>query len=333
MSGLFLAPEWGVFLLLAPATWGVLIWARKRREALLVEMLGAGWRRLVPELDLHELRRGRWLVAACVVAGVLAAMQPSWGVATRTVDQRGVDIVLCLDVSRSMNARDVTPSRLEHARGQIAELAQTIRFDRLALVVFAGSAHVACPLTKDMAAFQRILSEVDELSVARGGSEPAAALDVAQRLLEGTTGDHEVVVLVTDGEDRDGRARRAAEVLAKVGITLHCVAVGTSGGAKIPTILNGEESFLTDGAGRDVVTTADLETLKTAAGLTGGRAVRTENAGALIELHQGPMREMARKAVASERRAVRPNRYKWPLLIALLLGSIEIVMTGRRQTS
>lgn len=332
MSGFFLAEIWAPLLLLPPLVWAALRRGDARRTARLEATLGPRWRTSVPELSLAETAMARRLAVVGLAAAVLSIMQPTWGEGTRRVEQRGVDVVVCLDVSRSMLARDVAPARLEHARAEIAALAREIRFDRLALVAFAGDARVVCPLTRDMKSFERILAEVDELTVARGGSDLGAALEAAYAMLEGSSGDHEAVVLVTDGEDREGRARGAAGTLARAGIALHCVGIGSSAGGKIPVVGDGGESYLADVAGRDVVSTRDASGLGALADATGGALVDGNARGALMGLHRRSVREMARKAIDSETVAVRANRYRWPLLLAVLLWTAELALTARRRS-
>ena len=120
---------------------------------------------------------------------------------------RGVDILVCLDVSRSMLAQDLQPSRLARAQEEIRALAARTESDRVGLVLFAGDARLAVPLTRDKDSFASLASRASPLSVERGGSDVGAALDTA---LGALTGAHEVILLLTDGEDLEARGLQAA---------------------------------------------------------------------------------------------------------------------------
>ena len=204
---------------------------------------------------------------------VVAALQPLWGEGTASSSARGADVVVCLDVSRSMLARDVPPSRLAAAKREIRALARTRAGDRLALVLFAGEARLAAPLTSDVESFCEIVDLADPLSVGRGGTDLGAALEAALAALEGAAGDHAAVILVTDGEDLGGRGLRAAEACKARNVAVHCVGFGSAGGAKIPVAGDGGTTFLRDRGGAEVVSALDPDGLRRIAEATGGEAV------------------------------------------------------------
>ncbi len=278
-----------------------------------------------------RLVRGGLLGAGVLLAG-LALMQPAWGEGERSAAGRGVDVLVCLDVSRSMLARDQAPSRLLAARREIAELARRAQGDRLGLVVFAGEARLAVPLTRDVAAFVALAQQQGPLSVRRGGTDLGAALDAAVAALAGATGDHEVVLLLTDGEDHEGRGLRAAERCARRGITVHTVSFGARRGGKIPVPGEGGEVFLRDRSGDDVVTVPGVAALSRIAAATGGTHVAAATTPqALAALYDDEIVPMARKALDERRRQERENRFQWPLAAALVLFVLELRVADRRR--
>jgi Ca-activated chloride channel family protein len=249
---------------------------------------------------------------------------------TREVEQRGVDILVCLDVSQSMLARDLPPSRLARARHEISALAERAAGDRLGLVVFAGEARLAVPLTRDRESFRELVGLADPLAVERGGTDLGAALGTALEALRGQTGEHEVVLLLTDGEDHEGRGLRVARTCRDRNVTVHAVGFGSELGAKIPIAGEGGEEFLRDRSGADVVTRMNATTLRRIAEATGGEYVDV-HARTLPELYEQRILPMARKLFETEERRAKENRFQWPLLAAFLLWILELCLGDRRR--
>jgi len=328
-----LRPEALPILLLAPLV-GLTLWALDRgRARRLARAVGPRAAALAADLSGGRRRLQRVLFASALLLALLAMLQPVWGDATREVEQRGVDILVCLDVSRSMLARDLAPSRLVRARREIAALAERASGDRLGLVVFAGQAHLAVPLTRDRDSFRELSELADPLSVERGGSDLGAALETALEALKGQTGEHEALVLLTDGEDLEARGLRAAQSCRERNVAVHCVGFGSTIGAKIPVpARGGGETFLRDRAGVDVVSTMDATTLRRIADVTGGDFVDAHaRTRPLRELYERRILPMARKAFEREERRAKENRFQWPLLAAFLLWILVSCLGDRRR--
>ncbi|MEQ8763720.1 MAG: VWA domain-containing protein [Planctomycetota bacterium] len=331
MSDLFIHSELLWLLLLALGVLLVGWWSESRRERTLRRMIGPRHRVLTAERSPLR-RRLRVIVAALgVLAASLAALGPAGGVSDRNVEQRGVDIVVCLDVSRSMLARDQAPTRLAAAQQEIRSLAERARGERLALVLFAGEARLSVPLTQDLDSFVEIAELADPYVLEKGGTDLGAALETALAALVGRTGEHETILLLTDGEDLEGRGLRVAETCRERGIRVHCLGFGSVRGGKIT--LEGEdgETFLTDDAGQEVVTALDPGSLRRIADATGGEFVYAASLeDPLAALYEKRVLPMARRAFDSDRRNERENLYAWPLAAALLLWLLELALGDRR---
>jgi len=353
---LFLWSEALPVLLLVPAVGLTLFLLDRARARRLAKLAGPRSPRLAAELGTGRRRMRRRLGTAALLLALIALLQPLWGSGYRRLEQRGVDILVCLDVSRSMLARDMMPSRLQRARATIRALAERIRGDRLGLVVFAGEAHLAVPLTRDMISFAELVELADPLSVLRGGTDLGSALETALTALEGGTGAHEVVLLLTDGEDLERRAHQVAELCRERRIAVHGIGFGSARGSKIAvedgagdvdagdragnrsesseggTSRSGE-TFLLDRAGNEVVTALDPESLRRIAEATGGVFLdASTRRRPLVDLYEKRVVPMARKAFEDERRRERKNRFQWPLLIAFLLWILELGLTDRRRS-
>jgi len=322
----FVAPQAWPLLLLVPLI-ALALWALDRRRRL-VRAVGPRAPALARELSSPRRRARRILfVLACALA-LMAILQPVWGESTADDDRRGVDILICLDVSRSMLARDLAPDRLERAKREITALAARSKRDRLGLVVFAGEARLAVPLTGDRTSFAELLALADPLSVERGGTDLGAALSMAREALRGGTGEHETVFLLTDGEDLMARGLRVAEQFSESGIAVHCLGLGTALGAKIPH----DGGYLRDRSGTEVVSALDPATLRRIAEATGGEYVSAQdNPDALVSLYESRVAPMARKTFEAEERRSRDNRYQWPLLAAFLIWIVELCLGDRKR--
>ena len=179
--------------------------------------------------SVNPVRR-RWKQFAIVIAlsfVVIGLARPSWNPVAREVTRRGRDVVFVLDVSRSMLADDLLPNRLERAKIAIGDCIDVLEGDRVALVVFAGTAIVRCPLTVDYGFFRMMLSDVECRSVGKGGTKIGDALRLVMNdVFDNQDKQFKDVVLITDGEDQDSFAKEAAEALGKASIRLIAIGLG-----------------------------------------------------------------------------------------------------------
>jgi len=223
----FLHPSATWLLLAGPLLFGVLLWlGRRRARAAAALMIAPAAAQAVARSERRRaLDRGVFSIAVLLALGALAG--PTWGNAVADGGQRGVDVVVCLDVSRSMLARDQAPSRLAAAQDAIAALADRAGGDRLALVLFAGDAALTVPLTSDSGSLVQIADASGPLSIPRGGTDLGAALEAALAAIDGASGEHEVILLLTDGEDVQQRGLDVAGRCAARDIAVHCVGYGS----------------------------------------------------------------------------------------------------------
>ncbi|MCA9191870.1 MAG: VWA domain-containing protein [Planctomycetales bacterium] len=167
----------------------------------------------------------------------LALLDFRWGKIEHQVPQKGIDVIFAVDVSRSMLAADVAPSRLERARQQIREMLSMMRGDRAGLIAFAGQAKRKVPLTTNYRDFRQALNELSPISVEVGGSHLVAALNTAAESFLDKTADHKAIVIFSDGDEQDASvqpAERAKQLYEKQGIRIFTVGLGdTDQGARI----------------------------------------------------------------------------------------------------
>lgn len=299
---------------------------------------GRQLRRIVPEkLAAHmapAAGRGRGFAGGLsTLAGLallgIAAAQPQCGTRTVLAKRYGMDVVIALDASNSMLARDVKPSRLERAKLELGGLIDRLGGDRVGIVAFAGNAFVQCPLTNDAAAAKLFLRAIDPQALPQQGTALADALEVSGRLLEG--GDRgasgRAIVLITDGEDHQGEAIAKAKALADEGVRIFAVGIGSLSGEPIP-ITDGRGQvvgYKQDKAGNTVMTRLNEQILVSIAEAADGRYVHSASGDLGIgEIHA----ELERmdKAEFETRHTVqydeRFTTFAWPGFALLCLGMI-----------
>ncbi len=212
----------------------------------------------------------RLLALACLI---IALARPCWHPVSREVQRKGRDVVFVLDISRSMLADDLQPNRLERAKIAIGDCLEVLEGDRIALVVFAGTSIVKCPLTVDYGFFRMMLADVETDSVGRGGSKIGDALrKVKDVIFDSGEHKHRDVILITDGEDQDSFAVEAAADLGKSGVRLLAIGLGDekTGTPILAKTDDGSRTFIKDKSGNVVRSKLDGASLRRMAASTPG---------------------------------------------------------------
>ena len=287
---------------------------------------------LTRSLSPGRRRLKRSLLLGAMGLGFLALAGPEVGFDWEETERRGIDVLIAVDVSKSMLARDIRPNRLRRAKLAVDDLVSKLPGDRLGLIAFAGTAFLQCPLTLDHTAFDRSLSALTPGIISAPGSNLASALDVARKALASEARNVKLLILFSDGEDLRGGALSAAQRAAKDEINVFTVGVGTPAGELIPLPEEGDGAFVKDEEGRIVKSRLDEATLKKVAEVTDGFYVplgpRAEGIDELVERALAPI---PREELASRLRRIPRNQYQWPLVVALLLLLAEPFLGERRR--
>jgi Ca-activated chloride channel family protein len=317
---------WLLAAVAALALAGALSLARRRRILRLLAgpqvarlAPGAGAARPAARLGLESL--GLALLA-------LALARPQCGARAEIARRQGADLVLALDVSRSMLARDERPDRLDRARLEIGALLDRLSGDRVAVVLFAADAFVQCPLTTDYAAARLLLRGAGPGSIPRQGTSLAAALRAAGEVLSAADGGgrSRAVVLFSDGEAHEPGTEAAAEALAREGVRVFAVGLGSPGGAPLPSRgePGGRDGVRMGPDGRPLVTRLEERSLRDIAERTGGRYLRAAGAIGLPEL-AGELSRMETSEIEGRTTVQWEERYAvlaLPGFLLLLAGGV-----------
>jgi Ca-activated chloride channel family protein len=223
--------------------------------------------------------RGRRFIKALLLLVSLGLMLfalagPRWGSHYEEVSQKGVDIMLLIDVSPSMLVEDIDPNRLERARREILDFIRVVAGDRVGLIAFAGAAFIQCPLTLDYAALEMFLSALQPDLIPVPGTDLGAAIDLGIAAFDDESATDKVILLITDGEDNEARGLAAARQASAKGIKIFVFGIGDVGGGPIPE-LDGSGGFKKDRQGKLILSKLEEEGLQNIASLTGGTYVRS----------------------------------------------------------
>jgi Ca-activated chloride channel homolog len=329
-----LRPEFLLLLPLAALLIPVGLWGFSRRRAELAKLVAPSRiARFAPGASRGRplLRLG--LAGAALFLLTVGALGPVRGYTLRETVHRGLDLVVCIDTSRSMLAQDLRPNRLERAKREVIGLLSRLRGDRCALIAFSGDAREIAPLTHDYRTLEGLLDYVGVADNRRGGTDLAAPIQHALEIFDGRTGAHEAIVLLTDGEDLEGRGAEAAKLASERGIRVYVVGVGSADGGKIPVRLgNAREGFLRGPDGEEVVTRLDGETLRALAEATEGEYLSTgQSATPLEDLHARRITRLAGRELEGGKHRVPHDRYQWALGLAAACMLCEVGLRERRR--
>ncbi|TVQ14226.1 MAG: VWA domain-containing protein [Bacteroidetes bacterium] len=285
-------------------------------------------------MPMHSVRRP-WLKLVLFMLAfsslVMAAVNPQLGYKTEDIKQTGVDIVVALDVSRSMLAEDIRPNRMERSKMAVGRLIDQLENDRVALVIFAGSAVTQVPLTSDREAAKMILRTVNTESIQIQGTAIGAALERSIASFSRSEAGSRVIILVSDGENHQDDPLPVVERAREQGIVIHSVGVGTSQGAPIPVYQNNQLSgFLRDAQGNTVISRFDEPMLRAIAEKGGG--IFQAGTGADIGLNRimQQIREMEQQEFETAHFSEYESRFHYFLALAIIFLVLEFLIFERK---
>ncbi|MCQ2158274.1 MAG: VWA domain-containing protein [Bacteroidales bacterium] len=307
-----------------PAVYAIALRARRRR------ILEFGDEKLVGELMPHYSRAKGWvrisLFTLAFAFFVIGLSRPQIGAKVSEKETKGAEIMICLDVSNSMLARDYSPDRLGRAKLAISSLVDKLREDRIGLIIFAGSSFVQLPITTDYVSAKMFLNSIDAGSIPVQGTAIGDAIMTAARSFSAQSEKSRVIILITDGENHEDDAVAAAKQAADAGIRIYAIGVGSTAGEPIP--VNGE--LLKDKNGEIVVTRLDEESLRKVAKAGNGAYI---HAG-MEEFGLNPIIDDIRSMEGETFKSVVfeefDEQYMYFFAIALLLLVVEMLLGERK---
>jgi len=323
-----------IFLWLIPLLLLFYFWSFRKQDFLLATFCLEN--SALPRLLRRVNRRRRTTKGALIIAGiglaVLALSRPQWGFEWEAVTRKGVEIVVAVDVSQSMLARDVDPNRLECAKREVADLVRLLQGDKIGLVAFAGSSFIECPLTLDYSTFSIFLDALSADLIPVPGTSLAEALRISLAAFTKDRNVEKALIMITDGEDHEGNTLPVLEEAKKKNVKIFTIGVGRAEGAPIP-LADQAGGFKKDSEGGLVFSRLNQMTLEKISLSTGGRYVHslTGDMGLNTIYRDGIHHEMKAQELGSKTTKKWKECFQWPLFAAILCLVVEKLLSGTRE--
>ena len=323
---------WFWLLLVIPAIvllyLGVLVWQRRAQRKFAQPKL---LKKLSPDRSVFKPVLKLLLVCAAVFFMVFGLVNPKIGTKLETVKREGVDIVFAIDVSKSMLAEDIAPSRIEKAKQLVSQIINGLGSDRIGIIAYAGSAYPQLPITTDYSSAKLFLSQMNTDMLSSQGTAIAEAIELAKTYYNDEEQTNRVLFIISDGEDHLGETSTIAEQAAQEGIRIFTIGVGDVKGGRIPLKRNGiVQSYKKDQNGETVITRLDQETLKEIAAEANGSYIDGKNTAKVVETVQDLLNGMDKKEFEAKQFADFKDRFQWFLAAALLLLFLDIFLLDRK---
>lgn len=309
-----------------------MIWGLKKKQQLTVKFCGYPLlSKLVHPAVGKRNRTKSMLITSGILFLLLALTSPRWGYHWEDLHQRGVDVIVALDVSDSMLAQDIKPSRLERAKRKTSDLLGRLEGDRIGLVAFAGTSFVQCPLTLDYDAARIFLSAIDTELIPVKGTAIGNAINTSVKAFRTQKKKSKALILITDGEDHTGKALSAAKLAKKQGVKIYVIGIGGDLGAPLPNT-SGNGGFRKNSQGELILSKLDEATLQKVALETGGSYVRSVTGDIdLKTIYNDQIKKhIEKKELKSERRKIWQERFQWFIFAALILLVLETCIADRK---
>lgn len=226
--------------------------------------------------DVSSVRRGIkfWLMIVALALIVIMLARPQMGTKISQEQRQGIEVILALDISNSMKAEDVVPSRLDKSKMLIENLVDNFTNDKVGLVVFAGDAFVQLPITSDYVSAKMFLQNIDPSLIAAQGTNLREAIELSSRSFTKQDKLGRAIIVITDGEDHEGGAVEAAKKAKNAGMRVFVLGVGSPKGAPIPT---GDGGYMKDNTGQEVMSALNEDMCKQIAEAGGGAYIHVDN--------------------------------------------------------
>lgn len=283
---------------------------------------------LMPDVSKYRPDVKFWLVFAAIGLFAVLLARPQFGSKLETVKRQGVEVMIALDISNSMLAQDVQPSRLEKAKRLVAQLVDKMENDKVGMIVFAGDAFTQLPITSDYISAKMFLESINSSLISKQGTAIGAAINLATRSFTPQEGVGRAVIVITDGENHEGGAVEAAKAAAEKGIQVSVLGVGMPDGAPIP--VEGTNDFRRDRDGNVVVTRLNEQMCQEIAQAGDGIYVRVDNSNAAQKVIAQEINKMAKADVETQVYTEFNEQFQAVAWIILLLLLAEMLILERK---
>lgn len=318
-------PTYLLLLIVLPVLAVIFIWSNIKRKRNLKaygdpELLSA----MMPDVSPARYNLKFWLTFSALFFLIIVAARPQFGTKMETVKRQGIETVIALDISNSMLAQDVAPSRLEKSKKIISKLVDEMQDDKIGLIVFAGEAFIQLPITSDFISAKMFLESISPELIASQGTDIRAAINMATRSFTPREDVGRAIIIITDGENHEGGAEEAAKEAASKGMLVYVLGVGSPEGSPIP--VGGANEYRKDKDGNVIVTKLNEQMCQEIAKAGGGAYIRVDNTNAAQKLLQKEIDKLAKADLETTVYSNFDEQFQVIAWIAFILLLLELLI-------
>lgn len=297
---------------------------KKLKKAGDIELL----KELMPDVSVWRPVAKFCLLLTALALMIIMLARPQFGTKINNEKRTGIETIIAMDISNSMLAEDVVPSRLDRSKMMVENLVDNFNDDKIGLIVFAGDAFVQLPITSDYVSAKMFLESIDPSMMASQGTDAAAAINMAVNSFTHDEGVGKAIILITDGEDHEGGALEAAANAKEKGMRVYVLGVGSPKGAPIP--IPGTNDFMTDNSGKTVMSALNEEMCKQIASAGGGVYIHVDNNSNAQQQLNNELDKLAKKEMETTIYSEYDDQFQAVCIIVLILLIIEVCILERK---
>ncbi len=325
----FANPDYFYFLLLVPLLIVIYLIGRyANRKALKRFGDYAVYKDLIPELSKRRPGIKFFLIVLACISLVFCIARPQFGAKLKEVKRKGIEIIIALDVSNSMMANDIKPSRLQSAKRAISKLLERLNNDKIGLIVFAGDAYIQIPITTDYSATDLFLESVNTGIVPKQGTAIGAAIELGKNAFTPEQESNKALIIITDGENHEDDAIQAAKDAAEQGIHIYTIGMGLQKGAPIP--IAGRNDFRKDRNGNVVISKLNAAMLQQIAAAGNGSFVQANNSSSALNSIYDEVNKLEKTEMETKVFAEYDEKFQYFAGLAFFFLFVEILILERK---
>lgn len=284
---------------------------------------------LMPNVSKYRRDIKFWLLLSAFALTILMLARPQFGSKMENVKRSGIETIIALDISNSMMANDVVPTRLEKAKMLISRLIDTFNNDKVGLIVFAGDAFTQLPITSDYISAKMFLESITPALINRQGTDIGAAIDLSMKSFTPQDNVARAIVLITDGENHEGGAIEAAKEAAKKGIHVFVLGIGSPNGSPIP-VGDGNSSFRKDKDGNVIITRLNEQMCQDIAKAGNGVYIKVDNTNSAERLLNKEIGKLSKSEVESQVFSEYDEQFQALAILILIILIVEMILLDRK---
>lgn len=284
-------------------------------------------KQLMPDVSSSRKSLKFWLMIAALALLIVILARPQMGTKISQEKRKGIEVIISLDISNSMRAEDVVPSRLDKSKMLVENMVDNFTNDKVGLVVFAGDAFIQLPITSDYVSAKMFLQNTDPSLIATQGTDLAGAIELSSKSFTQQDKVGRAILIITDGEDHEGGAIEAAEKARKNGIRVFVLGVGSTKGSPVP---DGNGGYMKDNSGQEVISALNEEMCKQVAQAGGGAYIHVDNTSLAQRQLNDELTKLQKGDISSVVYSEYDEQFQAVGILVLILLIIEMLILERK---